>query len=354
MITEYYKILGVSPQASLQEIKTAYRAKAKKLHPDVNPSANAHQQFVLLNKAYAYICDVKSGKIKPYAQPHKPNPHQNTQTHTYRAEHSSQQQWQNSERAKAYAKAKYAKEKREAEASAQFDKYLGIGFIIWVAYTAIKLIFYPLSSSNVFGIFLLIFIAYRYRNKLKKIAAASGFTNINSIWEIAVKTINTPFFSMAFSLLFSIVTFFTIALNTLIPLHITIIIYVSAFLLPMAFAELTGKSKNNILRSFIFPLSLNLLFLINYNFSSNPAIEQYDFYFDTEKAASYGQEYHRETSFIYLEGNAYDNFIGIRLFSDFNQMAGKQKVALQLEDGLFGIKVLKEFDFFNPDDLNYF
>jgi len=47
-----YQILGIAPGSDPDEIKRAYRKKAKIIHPDVNPSDNADAQFVQINEAY--------------------------------------------------------------------------------------------------------------------------------------------------------------------------------------------------------------------------------------------------------------------------------------------------------------
>ncbi len=51
-----YKVLGVSPDASDEEIKTAYRKLAKKYHPDRNPGdAEAARKMQEVNDAYDRI-----------------------------------------------------------------------------------------------------------------------------------------------------------------------------------------------------------------------------------------------------------------------------------------------------------
>jgi len=58
VVTNYYKVLGVKPNASRSEVKSAYRKLARLRHPDVNGgSESAAREFALLSKAYRVLTD---------------------------------------------------------------------------------------------------------------------------------------------------------------------------------------------------------------------------------------------------------------------------------------------------------
>ena len=54
---DYYDILGVKPDASEAEIKSAYRKLARKYHPDVSKEAGAEEKFKSVNEAYEALKD---------------------------------------------------------------------------------------------------------------------------------------------------------------------------------------------------------------------------------------------------------------------------------------------------------
>jgi len=57
----YYKTLGVSPDASLKEIRTVYRRLVKECHPDTNPNdPKAVERFKRITEAYEVLSDARS------------------------------------------------------------------------------------------------------------------------------------------------------------------------------------------------------------------------------------------------------------------------------------------------------
>jgi curved DNA-binding protein len=63
---DYYKTLGVSRDASPEDIKRAYRKLARQYHPDKNKARNAEDKFKEINEANEVLSDAK--KRKAYDQ----------------------------------------------------------------------------------------------------------------------------------------------------------------------------------------------------------------------------------------------------------------------------------------------
>ena len=58
-----YKILGVRNNATLSEIKKAYREKVKLLHPDITGDSTQNEQFNNVVQAYRVLADARQRSI---------------------------------------------------------------------------------------------------------------------------------------------------------------------------------------------------------------------------------------------------------------------------------------------------
>ena len=71
-MTDPYQVLGVSPTASDDEVKKAYRTLCKKYHPDANvgkpDAAQAEKKFMEVQQAYEEIMHRRQGGGSWYSQ----------------------------------------------------------------------------------------------------------------------------------------------------------------------------------------------------------------------------------------------------------------------------------------------
>lgn len=124
---DYYQILGVSPSASLTDIRQAYRMLARQWHPDMHAGesqykiAFAEEWFKHINEAYEVLSDLskKADYDDVYTTRHRSHPETNTQEQTKR-QTSPQNTWSYS-RAKtnAYVHAWQAREYAKSQMCSQ-------------------------------------------------------------------------------------------------------------------------------------------------------------------------------------------------------------------------------------------
>jgi hypothetical protein len=144
----YYKILRVSPSASIAEIKKAYKKRAKELHPDINKSADAHEQFVLLNEAYEYL-----SQARPSATSSRPAGPGTTNSRSYSRQ---REQWMQAEREAAraraaqhaameYEKFRQTKFYRNMNTAEDILDYVQLGFFV------IIVVVVPIAATMAYG-----------------------------------------------------------------------------------------------------------------------------------------------------------------------------------------------------------
>lgn len=56
-VQEFYRILDLKPDSSMEEIRKAYRKKARIYHPDINNAPDAAEKFIKITEAYDFLIE---------------------------------------------------------------------------------------------------------------------------------------------------------------------------------------------------------------------------------------------------------------------------------------------------------
>jgi hypothetical protein len=164
MQNDYYKILGISHYATPEQIKQAYRIKAKLYHPDVNKKENAKRDFQIINEAYRVLINTEKRrwydfKLK-YPSTTGMSPQNKTRSAAYESYYSSYTRNQ---------QARMEKEVFVKYTKTLLDKilfyFLIVSGVFAVIFGAIRLISEKWEgldslSGLIFGIWFLLFLIY--------------------------------------------------------------------------------------------------------------------------------------------------------------------------------------------------
>jgi hypothetical protein len=345
MNEKYYEILGVTEKSSLEEIKKAFRLKAKQLHPDTNKEENAHSEFILLLEAYEYLVNFLTGKILPNKFVRKQSD-------------VSSKRWQDDpierakRRAEYYANSSYT-EFEESEYFKTVDSVLLtiashlpiLGAILLYGVLPFVLIISK-GKVGIIVCFMIWFITLPFAGRVLR---ESEFKP-KELFKAILIVFKTRLFK---SIIFTIINLYVIlfiGFQTLIPLSWLLVGYLLSILISFVILKfIRSKEKRFHLNSLFFsaPLIMSSFLLLNYYISFNPKQETY--YFQYQLREHLGRyESTRKTTMIDLENKKYEEFKGIRVFLSLSKMRNGDaiKIRYTFKEGIFGIRVMTDYKFY--------
>ena len=332
MTNNPYTILEITAAATADEIKKAYRAKAFLLHPDKNSSPTAQQDFIELTEAYEEAIARKTQTFKKYTSP-------------FQGAQQKQQQEREAakRRAQEYARMRYEEfEKTEAAQTLNsLNVILNHFMFLFVIVMLISLpivvgYLYPVDGTFV-GIIFVALVAWPAFGFIKSLF------NPKELWMAMNKIVETLLFRIFVLSVLNIYLYFKVVMNTLISVELTLLLFLALMLSSYYYFLRKKKDSSRAFLAFcIFPLILNGLFSLNYYGSSHPKIETFEFWNDHNSTKRGGSV---KNTMIHLEGGYYEDYQGIRIFSSLAEMSNCYHIIYQFEDGLFGIRVMKEYRF---------
>ena len=333
-LESYIQILGINSNASVEEIKRAYRTKAMLLHPDRNGSSDAHEQFVLLQEAYEYLLDLKSGKTR-------------SKPHISAAEWQAKQREEARERARRYARMRYEeyiktedyRVNKAIETISDHMKFIfslslviGIPILLFFLF---KLLIIRLAIGVILLVISLPITIYVLRDRSK--------LDFRKFWESLVYVAISKPALIVITSLFNIFVIFDIGFQTLIPLLIlplsyVITIFIAHFLLKWII-KVEDSFKRIFFTYFLAPTLISALFTVNYVFSFNSTLETYHFRIDKQQTSRGSQE----SSLIILDNGKYNEYLGVRIFFSYEKLRGKRKISYVINEGALGFRVMTDY-----------
>jgi hypothetical protein len=340
-IDNYYKILGLQKNAPLDEIKKAYREKAKILHPDKNKRPDAHEKFILLNEAYEYLHNLKTGKI--FSQSKQSNTAQPKSRRSY-------SDWNTAEREKARTRAQqYAKMQYGEFIKTDYYKSIvslntiasHIGFFIAITVVVI----FPIVTTILYGFSGLgagLLVNFVVLPMTVNAIRDSPPLNFGEFSDSVLHIIKTNGFLITSLTIVNILVILKFGLQTLISPWAIITFHCSAIILVYLILHLKKVKTKIYYYSFcIAPLVINSTILINFLFSFNPLKETYFFRNDTEIT----EDGKQKSSLLLLENNVYEEYPGIRAFIDYEKIKYKSHITYTFKNGILGLRVMTDYEF---------
>lgn len=332
-MTDYYKILGVTSNATIEQIKKAYRSKAKLYHPDINKKEDAHEKFLLITEAYEYLTQYKQRKANANRE------QQVEDLNQFWRQWQEQKRKEARERAREHARMKY-------EAYLKSDLYRTTE----VADSVVEFLITLFVLSFLIGLPLLIYSKYGLGMIwialilalptapiwFKFLLRTFNKKNLFSFVGLSQSSIQVKVTRFIILAMVNVVLFFGVVLKALISLNWIFTIYALCIGLGyIASMKMKSKYHKYLIRWVAAPAVVSIFFTINRCATNLPYQESYWYTFDLSD--------HRDTfSTIQLENNHYQKYPGIRFFINLQPIMHNSKITYTFATGVFGIKVVKD------------
>ncbi len=115
----YYNILGITPDSSPLEVKSAYRKLARKYHPDVNKSVESNRIFKDITEAYEVLSNTQKRKQYDMLNGFYRKPDVNSYQNSQSFEKTSKDKFES----KTNSNFSYRKEKVKSDADIKHDSF---------------------------------------------------------------------------------------------------------------------------------------------------------------------------------------------------------------------------------------